>query len=110
MSRHYTLIAASLAATMLAVPPAFAESERDCLLQGTVQKSEEGSASRTEVKFHSIDQYDENSKCRVRRDTKMEFKLPDDPRLKDAPDGSEVKYRYRSDGSGDRAELISVGT
>ncbi len=110
MSAHYTLIAASIAATMLLVMPASAESEHDCLLQGTVQKVEEGSSSRTEVKFHSIGQYDESSKCRVRRDRKMEFKLPDDSRIKDAPDGSEVKYRYRSGGGEDQAELISVGT
>ena len=110
MSGYYALIGAILAATMLKVTPAMAESERDCLLKGTVEKVDDGSSSRTEVKFHSIGQYEEDSKCRVRRDRKLEFKLPDDPRLKDAPNGSEVMYRYRSDGGGDQAELISVGT
>ena len=110
MSARYALIAASIAATMLVVMPASAESERDCLLEGTVQKVDKGSSSRTKVKFHSIGPYDENSRCRVRRDRKMEFKLPDDSRIKDAPDGSEVKYRYRSGSGEDQAELISVGT
>ena len=110
MSARYALIAASIAATMVVVIPASAESERDCLLEGTVHKVDEGSSSRTKVKFHSISPYDENSKCRVRRDRKMEFKLPAESRIKDAPDGSEVKYRYRSGGGEDQAELISVGT
>jgi hypothetical protein len=46
----------------------------------------------------------------VRRSQKMEFKLPPDTRLKDAPSGSDVKYRYRTDESGQsNAELISTG-
>jgi hypothetical protein len=41
----------------------------------------------------------------------MEFKLPSDNRVKDAPDGSEVQYRYRTDeAGGSNTELISVGT
>mgnify|MGYP003131772193 CR=1 FL=1 len=40
----------------------------------------------------------------------MEFKLPADTRLKNAPAGSTVKYRYRQheDGSS-KTELVSVG-
>ncbi len=84
--------------------------DSDCLLQGTVQKTGEDDSSRTQVKFHSIDSYDEKSRCKIRRDKKMKFKLPNDPRLQDAPDGSEVKYRYRSQGGERQTELISVGT
>jgi hypothetical protein len=40
----------------------------------------------------------------------MEFKLPADTRVKDAPDGSEVQYRYRQDNRGQSTtELINVG-
>jgi hypothetical protein len=41
----------------------------------------------------------------------MEFKLPEDPRLKDADTGSSVKYRYRTESDGSSsAELISIDT
>ena len=44
-------------------------------------------------------------------DEKLEFKLPEDPRLQDAPAGATVKYRYQRDEEGEsRTELISVGT
>ncbi|GAB5451685.1 MAG: hypothetical protein Hals2KO_20130 [Halioglobus sp.] len=61
------------------------------------------------VKIHSVSRYDEEARCKVRRGQKLEFKLPQDTRIQDAPDGSEVQYRYRSDDSGSSAELISVG-
>jgi hypothetical protein len=88
-----------------------AETDRDCLLEGTVQKSDSKDTTDTQVKFYSVKKYEESSKCRVRRDRKLEFKLPDDPRLKDAPDGSSVKYRYRTNEQGDvRTELINIST
>jgi hypothetical protein len=41
----------------------------------------------------------------------MEFKLPPDPRVQEAEDGSPVKYRYRKESDGSTStELISVGT
>ena len=87
---------------------ALAGSEKDCLLEGTVYKS--GQDQQTGVKFHSAKKYDEDANCRVRRGEKMEFKLPEDPRLKEAPSGSTVKYRYQEqeDGSS-KTELVSVG-
>jgi hypothetical protein len=40
----------------------------------------------------------------------MEFKLPPDPRVQGAEDGSPVKYRYRKESDGSTStELISVG-
>ena len=101
-----------LAATLLAVTaPALAESDRDCMLEGTVYKTERGGEEQMQVKFHSIERYDEDARCRTRRGEKMEFKLPQDTRLQEAPDGANVKYRYqeKSDGSSS-TELISVGT
>jgi len=86
---------------------------RDCMLEGTVQKQQGAGDTGQEVnvKFHSVSKYDQDSNCRVRRGEKMEFKLPADPRLKDAPPGSSVKYRYQTDSEGTaKTELISIGT
>jgi hypothetical protein len=86
---------------------------RDCMLEGTVQKPQGtgDTGQEVNVKFHSVSKYDQDSNCRVRRGEKMEFKLPADPRLKDAPPGSSVKYRYQTDGEGTaKTELISIGT
>ena len=90
---------------------AMADTTRDCMLEGTVQKdSNSASEQNVSVKFHSVEKYDQDANCRVRRGQKMEFQLPDDPRLKDADAGSQVKYRYRTDGDGNaKTELISVG-
>tara|TARA_R110002072_G_scaffold293478_1_gene462872 strand:- start:203 stop:535 length:333 start_codon:yes stop_codon:yes gene_type:complete len=92
-------------------PIAMAGSEKDCLLEGTVLHNERaGEDTATMVQINSISKYDEDARCKVRRSEKMEFKLPQDTRLQDAPSGSEVKYRYRTDDSGQsNAELISVG-
>lgn len=91
-------------------PLALAGQETDCLLQGTVQHGDDAGQSATMVKIHSVSKYDDEAKCKVRRSQKVEFKLPQDNRLQEAPSGSEVKYRYRTDPSGDtNAELISVG-
>ena len=103
------VIAAIFATAVVAAPGlAMAEPSKDCLLEGTVYKS--GQDQQTGVKFHSAKKYDEDANCRVRRGEKMEFKLPEDPRLKEAPSGSTVKYRYQEqeDGSS-KTELVSVG-
>ncbi len=90
---------------------AMAAGEKDCLLQGTVQHGEQAGQETTMVDIHSISQYDDESRCNVRRGQKLEFKLPQDSRLKEAPSGSEVKYRYRTDNNGEaNSELISIGT
>ncbi len=104
-------IAATITALALTIPAgvAQADSNRDCLLEGTVQRAGEQNQEQVQVKFHSASKYEKGSNCRFRRNEKMEFKLPEDPRLKDAPRGSEVKYRYREDGQGgSRTELISI--
>ena len=95
----------------LVVPIAVAEGEKDCLLQGTVQHGKQAGQESTMVKIDSISKYDEESRCNVRRGQKLEFKLPQDNRLQEVPSGSSVKYRYRTDNSGQsNAELISIGT
>lgn len=89
----------------------FADTTRDCMLEGTVQKGQQGPEESVNVKFHSVSKYDQDSSCRVRRGEKMEFKLPADPRLNDAEPGSTVKYRYRTESDGTtQAELVSIGT
>ncbi len=106
-----TLTTSLLAAALLAATgPALAETTKDCMLEGTVYKTERGGEESTKVKFHSVSKYDEDAKCRVRRNEKMQFKLPDDPRLKEAPGGSAVKYRYREEDGNSSTELISIGT
>lgn len=88
-----------------------AEAPRDCLLQGTVQKGENSDPEAVSVKINSIAKYDQDSNCRVRPGKKMEFKLPADPRVQDAPDGSAVEYRYRTESDGStKTDLVSVGT
>ncbi|TGD75779.1 hypothetical protein E4634_02610 [Mangrovimicrobium sediminis] len=84
---------------------------RDCLLEGTVARSGEGAEQATTVQFHSMSKYDEESRCRVRRGEKLEFQLPSDPRVTNAPEGSEVKLRYQENKDGSvQTRLISVGT
>lgn len=101
--------AIAVSALVLAGPAALA-GEKDCLLKGTVEHGAGASEGTTQVKIHSISRYDEESRCSVRRGQKMEFKLPQDSRVQDAPSGSEVEYRYRTDDAGEaNAELIRVG-
>ncbi len=98
-------------ALVMAGPLAMAAGEKDCLLQGTVQHGEQAGQETTMVQIHSISQYDDGSRCNMQRGQKMEFKLPQDPRLQDAPSGSSVKYRYRRDDKGEtNSELLSIGT
>ena len=90
-----------------------ADTTRDCMLEGTVQKQQGASADdqAVNVKLHSVSKFDQDANCRVRKGEKMEFKLPPDPRLQDAEPGSTVKYRYRTESDGStQAELMSVGT
>ena len=83
--------------------------DKDCMLEGTVYKSGEG-VENTKVQFHSMEKYDEDANCRVRKDEKVDFKLPTDPRLEEAPSGSKVRYRYQENADGERStKLISVG-
>jgi hypothetical protein len=106
-------IFATLALSLLAIGANADTTSRDCMLEGTVQKQKGASDvdQGVNVKFHSVSKYDQDSNCRVRRGEKMEFKLPADPRLKDAPPGSSVKYRYQTDSDGTaKTELISIGT
>ena len=106
-----TLIFAVLAASAFSGSLALADGEKDCLLKGTVNHGNQSGQDATTVKINSISKYDETSRCNVRRDQKMEFKLPQDTRLNQAPSGSDVEYRYRTDSNGEgAAELIRVGT
>ncbi len=102
---------AAAAALMLAAAGLQAEPTKDCLLEGTVHRSASGGDDSLQVKFHSMKQYEPGARCRNRRNEKMQFQLPDDPRLQSAPNGSAVKFRYREDGDGEsQTDLISVGS
>lgn len=97
-------------ALILGSPYLAADSAKDCMLEGTVQHGERGGQDTTTVQINSISKYDDDSRCTVQRGEKLEFKLPPDTRLKDAPSGSDVKYRYRTDDNGQsETQLISVG-
>ncbi len=103
-------IAFSAIAIVAAAASAQAGPARDCVLEGTVYKSGQGDDQSTNVQFHSMEKYSEDSKCRVRHDEKLQFKLPADTRLEKAPSGSTVRYRYQEDGKGEsQTKLISVG-
>lgn len=100
-------MAVPILCSVLAVT-AQAESSRDCLLEGTVLKSD---SDEVRVKIHRVEKYSSDTACRIRRDRKLKFKLPDDPRLKEAAPGSEVQYRYRTNEAGDsRTELVKIAT
>ncbi|MEM9256421.1 MAG: hypothetical protein AAGA91_13315 [Pseudomonadota bacterium] len=98
-----------VAAFTAASGPLLAAGEKDCLLKGTVQHGEQAGQETTTVQIHSVTRYDEDARCRVRSGQKLEFKLPQDSRVDEAPSGSEVQYRYRTDGSSSDTQLISVG-
>lgn len=101
-------VAAALVLSPMAVQ---ADAEKDCLLQGTLNKDPGASAASMEVTFHSIKRYDNDANCRMRRGEKLQFKMPKDTRLEQAPDGSRVEYRYREGGeNGTSTELLRVGT
>jgi len=103
-----TLVAS--AALSLLAGAAVADGSKDCMLEGTVYKNGDSAQPGVNVKFHSVSKYDEDANCRIRRGDKMEFKLPPDPRVQGAEDGSPVKYRYRKESDGSTStELISVG-
>ena len=103
----YAFAIAALVATGSA---AQAAGEKDCLLEGKVVHQQSDAEKATMVQIHSVSRYDEASRCSVRRNQKVEFKLPKDTRLNDAPSGSDVQYRFQSDGDGnDTVELISIG-
>lgn len=99
---------AALVSAVMAPSTAMAAGEKDCLIKGTVERSGTQD-SNTQVKINSITRYSEDSRCRMRRGQKLEFKLPQDNRVEAAPTGSEVEYRYRSNKQGDtQAELVRI--
>lgn len=103
-------IIATITLPLIAVA-GMAETTRDCMLKGTVQKGAGSEEQGVNVKFHSVRKYDEDASCRVRRGEKMEFKLPADPRVQEAEPGSSVQYRHRTDSDGNsKTELVSIGT
>lgn len=105
MKRIHSAIVLS---TLLLSSSTLLAAEKDCLLRGTVEHGTTTDGS-TQVKINSVSRYNEESRCSMKRGQKMEFKLPQDPRIEKAPSGSEVEYRYRQDDNGaSNAELISI--
>ena len=105
------IVPMTLSALLLVAPVSLsADPSRDCLLTGTVHKSVQGGEEVVDVTFRSMERFNDDARCRVRKDEELEFKLPADPRLQGAPDGSAVEYRYREDSEGkSQTELIRVG-
>lgn len=89
------LIHAVILAPLLALPVgAVAEVKRDCLVEGTVKRTE-SDADRVYVSFHSAKPAEEGAPCRLRSREKLKFKGSSD--LADAEPGTRVKYRYTED-------------
>lgn len=107
MNKLITIVA--LPALIAIASPTFAETPRDCLLKGKVMHEKEAGQEKTSVRILSVEKYDSNSRCQVRQGQKMEFKLPHDSRVQGAAEGSDVEYRYRSDGKGNsNTELVNI--
>lgn len=68
---------------------------RDCVLEGTVQKS--APDEDVYVAFHSARPAEEGATCKFRKNEKLQLKQPASSEIKAAPDGSRVKYRYTED-------------
>lgn len=82
------------AAFFLSLPLlAQAASARDCVLEGTVKKRSANS-DKVYVAFHSAKPAKKGSRCRFRRNEKLQFKTPASTELGDATPGSRVEYRY----------------
>ena len=90
-----TLAFAVILAPLLMLPVgAAAEVTRDCVVEGTVKRTE-SEADRVYVSFHSAKPAEEGAPCRINRREKLRFK--GDSTLADAEPGTRVKYRYTED-------------
>ncbi|MFN2329098.1 MAG: hypothetical protein ABR612_09290 [Chromatocurvus sp.] len=99
---------ALLLATHVAPPVAAqanAEITQDCILEGTVNQTRAASGGEAvHLVFRSAER-GEQAPCRmsrVDRSRRIQFKVPSDNDIVDAPHGSKVKYRYTEDVEGKR--------
>jgi len=73
-----------------------AEPVRDCVLEGTVKKTD-ADENQVFVAFHSYRPAEEGAPCNIRRSEKLHFKQPSGSRLDSVKPGSKVEYRYIED-------------
>ncbi|MDP4652400.1 MAG: hypothetical protein NWR12_13500 [Haliea sp.] len=72
-----------------------AEVTQDCILEGTVDKKKaEQMGQDVYVAFHSTKRAEAGSECQLERRSRIQFKEPKNAMIENAPDGSQVKYRY----------------
>ncbi len=104
-----TLLGITSALTLLLATQVAAQANaditQDCILEGTVNQTRAASGSEeVHLVFRSAER-GEQAPCRmsrVNRSRRIQFKVPSDNDIVDAPHGSKVKYRYTEDGEGKR--------
>lgn len=96
-------IASALALVLAA--QAHAEITQDCILEGTVNQTRAASGSEEVRLVFRTAERGEEAPCRMSRmdrSRRIQFKVPSDNDIVDAPHGAKVKYRYTEDVEGTR--------
>ena len=94
------------ASLFLVATAAQAAPVRDCVMEGTLQRT--AAENQVRVAFHSAKPAEQGASCRLRRNEKLHFKAPARS-IQDAPEGSRVQYRYQEDAAGEQTwELKKV--
>ncbi|MCX2980099.1 hypothetical protein EYC98_04375 [Halieaceae bacterium IMCC14734] len=96
--------------TTLMAAGASAETNRDCVLEGTVKKQQSDS-NKVYVAFHSYKAAEDGANCHIRKGEKLDFKQPAGSDITSAKPGAKVEYRYTEDREdGDRWKLRKVSS
>ncbi len=103
MKTGFSIIASALALALTA--QAHAEITQDCILEGTVKQTRTASGSeKVRLVFRTAERGEE-APCRMsraERSRRIQFKVPSDSDIVEAPHGAKVKYRYTEDVDGRR--------
>ena len=92
-----SLVFATLLTPVLAFSTASnADTVRDCVMEGTVQRQQTNSEE-VYVAFHSAKPADKDASCRIRKREKLQFKAPGEDALDEMAPGTRVQYRYTED-------------
>lgn len=98
-----TLLGITSALALILATQAHAEITQDCILEGTVNQTRAGSGSEEVHLVFRTAERGKEAPCRmsrVDRSRRIQFKVPSDNDIVDAPHGSKVKYRYTEDVEG----------